>query len=490
MSNASSVTAVLVFQTHELRPEGEPLASEFLRRCRLIYPDVPIFSNRSYRHMKLVEGNDAADCLCRALEATGRSDQDSAAIFFDFSPLLDCDLAREVQASHFNYLAHYTYSENVPPGLVPDFASLEFVRLLGAERPPDLRDFVYKNINRYDVEVFYRLPDLRHYRLDFTLASSRSACLARSTLELAPHVRFEDLHELLLDHPEILRPFPSYFEIELSTSFSGEPDFLPRRESKATVFLERALWEKLAAEIDALGLHGDGTASLAGLGEPLLHPDIVEILERFLALPQIARVYLETRGERFDAAFTERIVDLPGIEKLHVIFRLLTQKPRRYQKLHGADDFERVMGNIARVEAQDASRRPFSAHVEMLKIKEVEDEITEFFDRFEKSPVQPILQKFNSYALTLPERRVSDLTPLCREYCRHLARDLYLTAEGLIPLCKQDPFALRSAFDFRELSLAEVLIRTLGAHKASVRGEHRQIPMPCLDCDEWYTFNG
>src|SRR5690606_34457334 len=122
---------------------------------------------------------------------------------------------------------------------------------------------------------------------------------------------------------------------------------------------------------------------------------------------------------------------------------------------------ETVLANIARFEealrteyAAGRAASTFRLHVELLKITDVADEITAYFDRFEDSPVNVILQKFNSYAGRVPERRVSDLTPLHRDFCWHLARDVYLTADGRIPLCRQDPYAEQSfSLDFARASI-------------------------------------
>ena len=129
--------------------------------------------------------------------------------------------------------------------------------------------------------------------------------------------------------------------------------------------------------------------------------------------------------------------------------------------------------------------------MEKPRIKDVEDEVTPYYDRFEKSNVPVILNKYNRYIDLLEERRVSDLVPLEREFCWHLARDFYLRRDGLVPVCKQDTTGKRGpVLDFRSHSVAEILTKTMPYHSLSVQGEHEKIPMPCVSCDEWYTFNG
>ena len=495
---SGKIVCVLVHRQSSFGDENPELVAEALKRIQAVFRDVPVYSNRMVsasvaegREINLVSGNLTA-CARKALEAQGTDAQDSIAILREWHPLLDAEPLAEALASHARYLAHYTYSENLPPGLVPDFASLEFLRLLGDKEPDDLRAFAYKNINDYDVELYYRLPDLRQYRLDLTCASSRSRRLATDMLERG--ATFAKLEGMLQEAPELLRPLPSYFEIELTTRSSIRPVFAPRpggdSDSAESEDLEASLVHKLLNELEAHGLEQDATIALGGRGEPLEHPEIASLLKSCLASNRVARVYLETWGPGLDGDFLDGIASAPGIEKLHIIFRLTTLKPERYEELYGADRLPEVLGNLEALERRSESERPFSVYAEMLKIKDVEDEITAYFDRFEESPVQVILQKFNSYIGRVPERRVSDLTPLHREFCWHLARDFFLTAGGRVPLCKQDPFAEKQAADFRAASLLDIRAQTMDAHIASVRGEHERIPMPCLQCDEWYTFNG
>ena len=425
-----------------------------------------------------------------ALVKTAKDEFDSVAILPDFSPLLDPELCREAEHDHFQHLSHYTYSENVPPGFLPDFASLEFVQLHGEKGPDDLRAFLVKKMDEYDVEIFHKRPDLRQFRVDLTCASARSRRLAAEILAAKPGLRYGELQAFLLENPQILRPYPSYFEIELSSHSPVKPIFLPATDKEAG-HMQSDLLDKLEADIRENGMRGDATISFAGPGEPLEHPELQALLARFSALENVGRIYLETYGAKCTPEFVESLQVLECAEKIHLIFRLTTLKADRYRKLYGADLLATVLENIARIERLPVGTRRFSVHAEMLKIKDVEDEISAYYDRFEDSPFEVILQKFNRYIDLVPERRVSDLTPIHRDFCWHLARDFYLTVDALVPLCKQDPFAKRGPFcDFRKLTVKEIGNSTQVHHNASVRGQSDRIPMPCLSCDEWYTFNG
>lgn len=487
----TKIIAALVFRASDAPEPPEQLVSEARRRIHALYAGVPVHA---------VQGVRLIDALRSALatsEASPGGEQDSIAVFYDWYPLLDGALSAEAAQDHAQYLAHFTYGENIPRGLIPDFASREFITSLPEDLPDDLRGFVFKKIDRYDVELFYRTPDLRQYRLDVSCSSPRSQRLAMDILQRAPQMNFAGLAEFLRREPEILRPYPTYFEIEACAAAEVRPIYLPQPETRRDAVLDDALIHKLRDDIQSNGMPGDVTVAFAGPGDVFLHPRWPDIIEAFTQLDAVQRVFVETYGVFHDtdpAALVARLATIEPSHKLTLIVRLSTLRRDRYNELYGGDRLTEVQAFLTALQdALSGGPARFTACVEMLRLKATDDEVTTFMDRFEAegSRLQPLLGKYNSYAGRLPERRAADLTPLGRDFCWHLARDLYVTAEGRVPLCKQDVFAEReTAVDLREHDVAGILARTAGYHAASTRGEHERIPMPCLQCDEWYTFNG
>ncbi|MCR9141689.1 MAG: spiro-SPASM protein [bacterium] len=442
----------------------------------------------------------------------------SVAVCYGWYPLLDSALVEALLADHTTYLAHISYSENIPAGFAPDFVARDFVADLPDPLPPELsttgpspsgelRAFAFKNIDRFDVEIFYRAPDLRQHRLELSAADERSTRLIQAIRALRPELAFADLEELLRSNPEIVRPYPSYFEVELCSGFA-EDAFAPHtappvntseaaeRRTSAR-YLSSELLEKLRGDIAANGLRNDVTVSLAGRGEACRHPDFINIMNGFLELPAVKHVIIETYAAGVDSALLESIFAAPQAQRVVLIVRLDSLRPERYTRLYGADRFANVQKFLTACEtalkraAEQNSPAP-AVYVEMHRLAETEDELSEFMDRFEdpEQPIRPLLQKFNRYIDRLPERRAADLTPLTRDFCWHLARDFFLTVDGRVPLCKQDPYGENTAaLDFSQMTVAEIGDRTMPHHAASMRGEHDRVPMPCLQCDEWYTFN-
>lgn len=486
------LTAIYVRRTPGADEAAPALAAEARSRLAALYPGVPIYSNLPAPDVIVAPGSLVAG-LRRALLDTSAAPEDSAALFYDWHPLLDADLTREIAADHFKHLAHFTFGENIPPGFAPDFASREFLDELPENAPDALRELTLKEIDRFDAELFYKLPDLRQYRLDFSLKSARSRRLAADALAREPDLRFDTLAAFVKNHPGLLRPAPSWIELELCASAGAglKPDWILPERQGLEERMSAALLDRILADAKQLTLARDLSWRLGVYGEPLLHPDCLAIIERLLDLENTAMVYLETYGLELTDAIQARLQALAGRERLTVIVRLNTLRAERYRKMYGVDRLADVLANLDALAARAPGERGYAAYVEMLRLKETDDEVQAFFDRFEKSGVTPILQKYNSFAGRLPERRAADLRPLHRDFCWHLARDVQIDANGQAPLCKQ---AARGAGEFyvdlNQASLADFWTRSQTYFERSVRGEHAEIPAPCLQCDEWYTFNG
>ena len=418
--------------------------------------------------------------------ATLSDEQDSIALCFDYYAFLDPTLYVEARRRHFEFLAQYSYSENVPPGFLPDLISKELIEQLPEELNEDLRSFVFRNIDRYDAELLYFDPDLRQHRLNLSGATGRSRALVESVLQHNPELRYSQLQEFVSAHPESLRPYPSCIEVELTSRSPVTPVYWPGAKSARNADLPSDLLEGLLEDVEKNAFYRDVSFIFGGLGEPLLYDALDDVLERVLGLPAVRQVYVETFASGLSSGRVQAWDGLGGSDRLNVIVRLNTLDRKRYASLHGADMLPAVMEHVEGLKNGTYRLKLFA---EMLRIKDTDDEVGAFFDYFEKSALTPILQKFNTYLGAVEQRRVADLTPLHRDFCWHLARDLYITADGRSPVCKQDPFAERSGLDLREHSIEAIWTAGQKNHAASVRGEHEVISMPCLQCDEWYTFN-
>lgn len=479
------------------------LLDAYFGKIRNIFGNLPIFINchdpnflSEYNFLQPLGAQDETMFLNQIYERLPKStlnDPDIDEVFFAYFqgifPFLDTGLTNELLGRHTKYLSQYSYSENLPPGIVPTFVSREFLREV-PPGTPSIHDFLIKNINHYDTEIFYIAPDLRQLRLDFSLKDERSLLMSGKVFEANPSIQYSQMQKFFLENTDVFRLGPSYMEIEIINDCQNACIFCPRSnpDTKMPVTqLEGDFFRKLTLNLGkqfGMGV----TFCLGGLGEPLLHTNLSSILSILLDFQYLQEIIIETSlypdiNNLLDFLKT---INEAQKEKISFIINLTTLKAEKYKEIYKSESsLDTILEKVHLLKETHIKK---NVHVQFLKIAEVEEELDEYFDFFEqKEGLNVILQKYNSYAKLLPERRTNDLTPIKREFCWHLARDVYINANGDVSVCKQAQKNVIGNLYNQDLHSIWNKGHTMFSY--SMNGKHEKIDAPCLDCDEWYTFN-
>jgi len=476
-----------------------PMIQAFLRKKEKIFQDIPIYSNYKFTdNIKIYQIPEDSERnflfeLLNYLPNSISGDPDIDEVYFVYLegifPLLDETLTLALKERHKKYLSQYSYSENLPIGIVPYFVSREFVLSLPENLTQRVHEFFLKNINNYDTEIFYHPPDLRQFRLNFSLDSLRSIRFVQDVLSFNPNVSYTELLDFIKAHPSSFRAFPSYIELEIFKGCSYNCIFCPRTFadlSQDNQEMELISFERILEELER-NFPSPFTLTFGGLGEPLLHSKFNAFLKTGLSSYLVEELIIETALYTSTKEFFQALRELGKelISKLTVIVNLPSVKGETYQALtKGNVGLEIILQNLNELKNILSKE---NLYIQILKIQEVELEIEEYFNYFEKEGYNVLLQKYNSYAGKMPERRVSDLTPIQREFCWHLARDLYIRFDGEVLLCKQLPE--KSLGNIQKDDLSIIWDRGLEYFSYSLLNFHDKIPAPCQNCDEWYTFN-
>jgi len=425
-------------------------------------------------------------------------------IYFDsIYPMLDLKLVENLLNTHEQYGADYSYGENVPAGILPPIFGKTLFEALRIQDSDDsknsdlpelsvpLNSYLEKNLNNFHVEIHYEHPDLRMHRLNFACKTKRSIVNSTRVLSNISNIDtpYQELQPLYSKKPELLFNFPSYIELEVNGSCEYKCTFCARqfRENNTDDHITIDGIEKVISYCSTVD--SDISIGLGGYGEPLEHPDIERIITLLLDAPSIKTIILETNALYLNKISS--IIEHKHFNKLQVVININGIK--EYTNIHGVSKeaettvFNNLTNWSEKLKASNLQPQS-NTHLQMLKIIENETEVDELFALAEKLGFSFLLQKYNSAAGKMPEKRVSDMTPMERSFCWHLRRDLFIYANGDLAFCKQDIEKQLIRGNIYENSLENLWA---SQEKDWVLNYQENYPdnSPCANCDEYFTFN-
>jgi spiro-SPASM protein len=404
------------------------------------------------------------------------------------APFIDDVVVEEICSIHEKYLAEFTYSENVPAGLSCEVFSAELIKSLPEtdEKRLPLSQVIRSNINQFDVELYYKAPDIRDKRLAFRSGDPRENRIMQTLFSrIGRYPKYEELKSLIEENGDVLYQSPSYLEVELTGNADVETIYSLRKGLKSVRGdMEPAVFSSIIEGIRTFDL--PYSICLGGSGDPLCHPSFYQILDSIRNETLVKTIIIETDGTRCDADFSE-YVSKANDSRITIIVDCSGYDAKSYSLIHESPRFDEILGNVKKL--RDAmGDHSKNLHVQLMKIKETEPFIDAYYDMWEAEKVQIILQKHNSFLGAIEDRRYYDLTPLDRVPCWHLQRDLFVMADGRVGFCKQDINGAFSKWKISELSLQEIWKSRREIFMKDYSGKRATSP-DCSKCDEWYTFN-
>jgi spiro-SPASM protein len=433
-------------------------------------------------------------------------------------PLLDPALAGAVAERHLRYAAEYSYADGWPYGFAPEILSPPTAGILArinhGEAGPVERDTLFhviqRDINAFDIETEISPADLRNLRLSLQADSRRNLLLLTRLISAG----LEDAggaEKIIRERPELLRTLPRFYALQVAGpcpqscgfcpySRLGAKPGLPVTERKD--FMEAAAFEGLLERISAFS--GDAVIDLSLWGELSLHPQRIALIEMVLSRRNLSLV-VETSGVGWKPGDFEALAALAAARKaadaraggalfqspgpLSWIVSLDAADPRRYGEIRGPG-----LSEAAAAARTLLGLFPGDAYVQAVRERGFEDDIEQFYRTWKEAPPQGgakvIIQKYDYFCGFLPEKRASDLSPVKRQPCWHLMRDMNIQIDGRVPLCRED----LSVFDEQKGALGNALEEPLESVWERGEGLYREqcaglYPGICAGCDEYYTFN-
>ena len=437
-------------------------------------------------------------------------------------PLLNDHLTEEVMKHHEHYVAEYTFADGYPEGLAPQVISAGTLSLLASlahgqhkdagESPfkaGSLWQLLQRDINSFEVESVLAPKDFRMLRLDFSCSTKRGFLACKHLLdEAAPkggggELSAAELSSLAECSVRVQRTVPAFFDVQISGNCSSIAIYDPypvefkrvhgvlptAQETPAPHNMSLEQFARLMDQVEELS--ADAVVSLGSMGEPLLHPDLPRFVEEVLCHRGL-RVLIETDGTLITDELADRVAQVVrkagpragGEEAITWIVAVDAADEAMYERLVEGGSFARAVAAVPVLH----SRFPRAVYPQFTRMKGNEDQLEAFYrywsDKASPSGGAVIIQKYDHFCHTLPDRKPADLSPLERLPCWHIKRDMTVLVDGSVPLCRECmATSLGNAFTDGLLAL---WLKGESVVEDHIKGNY---PQRCKDCDEYYTFN-
>jgi hypothetical protein len=232
-----------------------------------------------------------------------------------------------------------------------------------------LSEVVRSNINQFDVELYYRDPDIREKRLSFRSGDGRERRIMENILAITGgRPAYARIAEIIASNPEVLHVAPSYAEVEITGRCELDCIFCFRKKTRIRAHRYAAAeFERLIDGLSSFGL--PYSLCFGGSGEPLMHASFYEFTSRALRDGRLKNLVVETNG-LLAGDNLSAFVRSTGDPRLRFIVNINAIDGPTYAALHGQDRFERVQrtscgpgsrltGRPLRADTQDQRTEPF-----------------------------------------------------------------------------------------------------------------------------------
>ena len=224
---------------------------------------------------------------------------------------------------------------------------------------------------------------------------------------------------------------------------------------------------------------GDAVISLSLWGEPALHSQAAELVTAVSRKPSFGLI-IESSGIGWERDVLLRI-KREALRSPTWIVSLDAWSPEIYRQLRG-DGFDEALQTVDTL----SQTFPGQVYVQAVRVKENEDDLEQFYRGWKAKLDSLIIQKYDHFCHALPDRRVTDLSPLKRIPCWHIKRDMIILLNGDVVLCREDIEKKHLLGNVWRDGLESIWAQGLEIYRQHLDGVYPDI---CKDCDEYYTYN-
>lgn len=416
---------------------------------------------------------------------------DNLFYFWGDYPLLDFSLTEKMFKNHIKYYAGYTFADGYPLGLSPEILRSSDINALyqlarGSSKKVSrntIFNVLQKDINAFDIETEISPVDLRMYRISLSCDNKRNSEQLKNLIDNGI-IDSETLLEKISDSVHLLRTRPAYYQIQISDCCPQFCSYCPFA-SEAVVPTQKksmsvSVYDNLMDSITALS--DDAHIALSAWGEPSMHDDFLSIVESTIKRKALTLI-IETSGIGWDD------------DTLREIHQLSIKYDNPVQWIVSLDALDKELYRQLRGEGYDEAyeRAHFlldlfgdNCWVQAVRMKENEVNLEDFFRFWKTKTENIIIQKYDWFCGVYEQKKITDLSPLKRDPCWHIKRDMFIKMNGDVPLCREDMTCQLKLGNIFEDDLESIWAKGRQIYLDHIMGN---LPELCRDCDEYYTFN-
>lgn len=281
-----------------------------------------------------------------------------------------------------------------------------------------------------------------------------------------------------------LPSFPPMLDIEATNACNLDCLMCSRQIMTRKVgFMDFDLYKRI---IDEAAREGAIRIRLIRWGEPLLHPQIIDMIK--YAKSKNLLVHITSNGILLNRSMAEKLLNA-GLNGISISMQGLNKE--EYEKIRNKGKYEILVENIKQLEAvrKEHNRKSFYIHVGTSILDETDSEVKEFIREW-YSVVDTVSCSFTSLRGLQDVERVKELIPRqrvpppSRKLCTEVRRKLSIDWNGDVTACCGDFNCELKLGNVKESSLKELWHskKLEGMRKILARGEKDKIPF-CRLCD-------
>ncbi|MBC7783579.1 MAG: SPASM domain-containing protein [Burkholderiales bacterium] len=273
--------------------------------------------------------------------------------------------------------------------------------------------------------------------------------------------------------------FPREIVIELTARRLTRPVFNPI--SHLSIDRADLSLESLDRVLAQATRYDDVRITLAGIGDPLLHPQLPDVLSRLQGLHAVSLEtdLLETSKETLDALVRANI----DVISVHVP----AMTPATYAAMMGADRLMEAVENIKRLlwaRQQRGQGTPIIAPT-FVKATANLDEMEQWYDTWLSAIGSAVITGPGTFAAQVPDCSAADMSPPVRRACQRIESRLTILSDGKIVMCEQDVLGINALGHVLTQDLEDVWNQGMQPLRTAHAGG-QPLPVLCTACRDWY----